>query len=111
MESKKTLLIVDDQEFVVEAIKTFFYKKFNVLTAYDGKKAIELYKSNNIDIVLSDIEMPIMNGLELLYEIKKIKPNALVYLMSLRNHPEASEKGAAGFLQKPLNMKNLNDLI
>ena len=68
-----TILIAEDDaalnEQLIELLKIFFKK---VYFAYDGADALEIYKNNHIDILLSDITMPRLNGVELCREVKNI---------------------------------------
>ena len=110
-ENKKTILVVDDENILVDILKVHFKNNYKVLTAYNGKDAFEIYKINRIDVVLTDVDIPIMNGLKLLDEIKKINPLAKVYVMSAENYKIALERGASGFLQKPFSLENLDKII
>ena len=71
MEYPNTILIVDDSEMIVK-VMSFMIKKagYEVLCASDGKKALELFDGRNIDLVFTDLNMPNMNGIELINEIR-----------------------------------------
>ncbi len=72
VQNKKTILIVDDSEIIRKTLsKSLSDKGFEVVQASDGIEALEKIKSEHIDIVLSDVEMPNMNGYELCKKIKK----------------------------------------
>lgn len=73
------LLIVDDEPAQREALSGFLKKKgFQVFTAADGKEALALIRSQLIDLVLTDLRMPEMDGLELLRRIKAENPEIAV---------------------------------
>ena len=82
-----------------------------VFCAENGESALKLYKNENIDIVMTDIRMPVMNGIELLKEIKKINSEQTVVLFSGSNDyeflMEAINHGADKFFTKPLNLENM----
>ena len=73
---KKKILLVDDEPYVSQIIgKYLFNNGFNVRKAGNGKEALEEYLNFEPDLIISDIQMPLLNGIELLKEIKKINPN------------------------------------
>ena len=105
---KKSLriLIADDQESISEVIRRQLEKLGHVVVAKaaNGKQAIELTESTNPDVVLMDIEMPEMDGLEATSKIQEKNPRPVVLLTS-HDDPEmvrrASEAGAGAYLLKP----------
>lgn len=108
--SRFTLLYVEDQEDTRETlvdILELYFKKIYV--ASDGKEGLDIYKSYDIDIVLSDVQMPIMNGIEMSQEIKKINPDAQIALFTAFNEPEflkqAVNIGISKYILKPLDEK------
>lgn len=95
------VLIVDDTPDLIKLFKFFFEKKgLEVITADDGEKALSVF-DDTIDVVLTDVMMPKKNGFELLNDLKKLKPELPVYLMSVARVPDyknkARELGAKGF--------------
>lgn len=114
----KTFLIIDDEEVVREVsqkmVELLGGKAF---IAKDGKEGIEIFKNNNdkIDYVLLDLTMPDLSGEEVFRELKKIKENIYVILMSGYNEQDVSQrlvgKGFAGFIQKPFTIEKLLEII
>ena len=105
-----SVLIVDDQKELHDILKVVVQPlgceaKF----AFDGQEALDLFKNNSFDVVLSDISMTPMDGLTLLNEIKDIDPNAIVILMtgygSMESAVRALKSGAFDYIQKPLKIK------
>lgn len=81
-----TILCVDDDCIYLNILIRTFKNKFKtVLTATDGKKALELFKNNDIDIIITDISMPIMNGVEFITEIRKIDNKVPIIIISAFN--------------------------
>lgn len=110
------VLIVDDSAFMRKVI-TDFVKKIscvkNVDLAHDGQEAFEKIKvNNNIDLVLMDVEMPVMDGLTALKKIKNFQRNLPIVMLSALNNRqvtiEALEAGAADFIEKPVNLLNIS---
>ena len=103
-----TILCVDDEDALRKSIVVFLKKFFkSVDDAQNGVEALKKYKDNSYDIVLTDIEMPKMNGLELSKEIKKTDPNTQVIVLSAFDNKEyllkSIEIGINHYLTKPLN--------
>ncbi len=113
-----TVLLVDDEEIVLEVGREMLEViGYRVLTANDGKKAVEVYKNNRdtIDVVLLDMVMPNMGGGETYDRLKKINPNIKVVLSSgYAIDGEATkilERGCNGFIQKPFNVPELSQKL
>jgi len=71
MEYTNTVLIVDDSPIVTQVLSFMIRKAgYNILSAVDGEKALELLDGRDIDLVITDLNMPNMNGLELISEIR-----------------------------------------
>ena len=112
MESMK-ILVVDDEVPIREMIKKGLSQMggFNVETAHNGLEAIERIEKDIFDLVLTDLKMPEMDGLELLKNIKGIRPEVLVILMtaygSIETAVEAMKMGANDYITKPINFDDL----
>lgn len=94
MEYTNTILVVDDSEMVVKVL-SFMIKKagYNVLTAVNGKAALNLFDGREIDLVITDLNMPVMNGIELISEIrlKEYYCHIPVILFSAGNEEEQKQ--------------------
>jgi len=106
----KKLMLVDDSVVVRGLLRQIIEKEENleiVATAMDGRNALRQYQNHRPDIVLMDIEMPIMNGIESLTEILKIDPHACIIMCSSLTQKgatltvQALELGAYDYLTKP----------
>jgi DNA-binding NtrC family response regulator len=111
-----TILVVDDDNLAMKtgcAIVKRMGHEFK--TADDGRKGLEVFKQGGIDLVLSDRQMPNMDGLELLKELKKLDPDVKVIVVSgnMRDEDKAElyEAGAAAVMDKPYDMKELMETI
>ncbi len=118
MSDKQRALVVDDMERNRSAIKTFlFLCRFEVDTADDGLQAQELLKKNSYAVVFSDIEMPNMNGFELLGWIRKSSPasDVPVIMLSTLDSPEVIERckrlGASAYIVKPFTNDKMKEAL
>ncbi|WP_395046796.1 response regulator [Flavobacterium sp.] len=113
------IAIVDDNSFLIKATqeKLSFFDDFEVkFTAFDGKNAVEkLSQNHNIDLILMDIEMPVMNGIEATNIIKNKFPHIKIIMLTVFDNDEnifnAIKAGADGYLLKEVNPKNLQQGI
>ncbi len=111
-----SLLIVDDEEPICKNLKKFFGKKgFNVQVAHDGKSAIELCQTTPTDMVLLDLQLPDMNGLDVLKIIKSTSPGTGVIIITAYGDVEAAVKAiqmkADNFVLKPINLPGLEAMV
>lgn len=115
-------LVVDDEPSIPRLFRQRFRKeiregKMELLFASSAEEAIGILQTSKADIVmiLSDINMPGMSGLELLEEIRRRDQSVPVYMISAYENEEYSklsqEKGANGFIPKPLDFESIRDLI
>lgn len=83
---KYTLLVVDDEPIISDGLKSLFEEEFpdifQVYNCYHPKKALELFKFRLPDVVVSDVKMPKMTGIEMAEEMRKIKPDIHVLFLS-----------------------------
>ncbi len=110
----KTLLIVDDEP-IIRDLCARALKGFKILQANDGQEAIELLRKQTIDVVLTDVMMPRLNGLDLLRQVKEETPDQIVILMTGYTEKEvilqALKAGADEFISKPINLLQLRTTI
>ncbi len=110
MEAK--ILIVDDEEAVIKAIAGALEDEgYLTLTARDGREALEIYRREGADVVLLDIWMPDIDGLDLLRRIKDVDDSCPVIMISghatVSTAVKAMKMGAFDFLEKPLSVEAL----
>lgn len=103
---KPTLLVVDDDEPNLESIEGVFAKEgYEILLASGGRDALELVRKTRVDVILTDLMMPEMDGLDLLRSIKTVSPESEVILMTaygtVARAVEAMKEGAYDFVTKP----------
>ncbi|MGM0518996.1 MAG: response regulator [Campylobacterota bacterium] len=113
---KLTILIIDDDENIREKLSNLFLKlSADVLIAKDGLEGLELIKTNTIDVVISDITMPKLDGLSLIEEIRKFDKNLDFIIISSHVEPDylmkAIKHSALNYLAKPINMRELVERV
>lgn len=113
---KRRILVVDDEDLVRDLLKHHLVKLgYEVVQAEDGAKALKLYRENPVDLVLSDVRMPRLDGLQLLVALKDMNPRLPVVLISGHGEVEivvqALKAGADNFLAKPLRMDILARVV
>lgn len=111
-----SILIVDDESFIRETIREHLITDgASVIEADSSKKALELLKTNKIDLILTDISMPEATGLELLEQVRALEEKTpeviLMSGFSKIKDLELKELGARGFYAKDEKMQHLKDLI
>ncbi len=102
----ETLLVVDDDRANVESIQRIFEREnIEVLTAHDGLAGLDILRGRRVGVVLTDLMMPNMNGLELLRAARTVSPETAVILMTafgtVETAVEAMKEGAWDFVTKP----------
>lgn len=112
MKNSITLLVVDDEALVRQLVEKILLKEgYVVLTAGDGAEALEMLKHEKIDIVVSDIKMPNMNGFELLQTAKKAHPSLAFVIMTgfgdTYSVKDALLLGADEYITKPFKTSDL----
>jgi DNA-binding NtrC family response regulator len=111
-----SLLIVDDEESVRDSLYNWFIEDgFQVKCAEHAKEALTMLESGNYDIILADIKMPGMDGLEMHRRIKLLNPEAIVIIMtafaSVETAVQALKDGAYDYITKPFDPDDLSHLI
>ncbi len=111
-----SVLFVDDNETIRQLYRRILEKHVNYLyIAENGSHGLELYRKHKPDLVITDMVMPVMNGLEMVKEIKKIAPDAKFVVMSAYSEKdsfiESIHLGVDGYLMKPVEAKKLLSLI
>jgi two-component system cell cycle sensor histidine kinase/response regulator CckA len=114
--AKKVVLFVDDEEMALKVGSLMLQKLgYKVLPAGKGQEAIDIFKKNQVAIVLLDMQMPGMNGYEIYYQLKKIQPKVKILVASGYVGDQSEKRlisiGFNGFIQKPFGLKQLSEKI
>ena len=114
-EKFKVLVVDDNEEFCHNTKDILELKDYAVATAYDGFKALELVKQNGFGLVIMDVKMPVMDGVETFKKIKEIAPETPVMMVTAYSVEnlirEALREDAFGSLRKPLDFDRLFELM
>lgn len=116
MAKKISILIVDDEESVRDSLFNWFIEDgYNVKCAENANKALSILESDTFDIILADIKMPGMDGLEMMRRIKLLKSDSIVIVMTafatVDTAVQALKDGAFDYITKPFDPDDLSHLI
>ena len=106
------VMLIDDEEGIRESLSGIFEDEgYSVLTASSGEEALNILKEQNPDLILLDVWLPGIDGIQTLNEIKKLKPDLPVIMISGHGNIElavkATRNGAYDFLEKPLSLERV----
>lgn len=114
------ILLVDDEGSIVRLLEEMLKQMgYEIVTASNGAEALTRLKSTPVDLVVTDIVMPRMNGLQLIEEIRQKHPSVKIIAMSggdMKSGPaeyllSACQQGAVGCLAKPFTINDLSTLV
>jgi two-component system, NtrC family, response regulator PilR len=108
----KRMLVVDDEKSVRDLLAEYLNEYgYDVTCAANGQDALQIYKQGQFDVVMSDLNMAPMDGLELLNKVKEINPDVLFIMItgypSITSSIEAIKKGARDYITKPFNIDEI----
>ena len=111
-----SILIVEDDKILREIISRLVVAKFSQCTMYTaehGEEGVKLFMEHTPDLVVTDINMPIMDGIEMARKIKAINSNAKLIVLSARNDyvEQFKEIGYCAYLTKPFDFDVLSNAI
>ncbi|MGE5841005.1 MAG: sigma-54-dependent transcriptional regulator [Deltaproteobacteria bacterium] len=115
MDKLATILVVDDENGIRQSFKMVLKDRFNVLLAENGKEAVELFTKNPVDLILLDIMLPDVNGLDLLEKLKAMDPNPEVIMVTavkeIQSAVRAVKLGAYEYIIKPFLVDDVINII
>jgi two-component system NtrC family response regulator len=108
----ETILIVDDEKNYLTILSAVLEDEgFEVLTSLGGREALEVHKTSDLDLIVTDMKMPAMDGIELLENIKSVDPDLPIIMMTAHGTVdkavEAMQKGAYSYILKPFDNERL----
>ena len=111
MSEFRVLLVDDEEEFLETLVKRLKKRKLEVYSVNSGKDALNLLAETSVDVVVLDVKMPDMDGIETLREIKKLAPSVEVLMLTGHANVEVAmqgmELGAFDYLMKPMDIDEL----
>lgn len=110
------LLIIDDERSILDLLRVVFQKEgYQVETSLSASKALELIEKHDFDLVISDIKLPEMSGMEILRKVKKEKPEIPFVMItaygSIKQAVEALKAGALDYVVKPFDVEELKIVV
>ena len=114
---KSVIVLVDDQSFVCDLVKTMLKDKYVVQAFISGETAIKYLSANSADLVLLDYDMPNMTGYEVLMAIRsdqRTSNTPVIFITGVANtrmEEEMIERGANDYIRKPIEMSTLHECV
>ena len=113
--TRKRILIVDDEPLIREVLSEHFKAAYDVETAMNGTDALAAVVRQRPDLMLLDINMPRMNGVEVLKDVKKIDESITVIMVTANEQvslaADALKSGAFGYVPKPFDFRYLDHMV
>ena len=108
----RRMLVIDDEQDICDCLKDYFSAHgFNVGLAFSGEEALKRLTEEAVDVILLDILLPGLSGIEVLKRAKEICPNAQIIMVTaldeLDLRLQARRYGAAGYITKPFNLSSM----
>ena len=115
MEPQETILIVEDEAGPRESLRMILSSFYDVYAVANGQEAIDLIREQNISLITLDLNMPGLSGIDVLKEIKKMKPDIEVVIITasetLPNAQKGLRFGASDFISKPFHVAEVITII
>ena len=115
MDKKSSILVVDDEYGVLQSFNMVLGSEHNVFLAETGEKAIEIFSENSIDLILLDIILPDINGIDLLKKFKETDTNTEVIMVTavkeVKSAVEAMRLGAYDYIVKPFVVEDIINIV
>src|SRR5229473_7330076 len=107
-----TILVVDDNKAILDFLVLLLSKQqFAAIGASSGRQCLQIVQSQHVDLVILDVMMPVMDGLEVCQELKKLAPSIPIILLTARDdmmtRAAAMDLGVSEFVAKPVNNRDL----
>jgi DNA-binding NtrC family response regulator len=110
MKQIRIMIVDDDQDLAESLAELLGIHGYTVDIACNGQEAVERVRNDDFDLTFMDVRMPVMNGVDSFFEIRKMKPSAKVVMMTGFKEPmvsKALENGALGLLNKPFQLDDM----
>lgn len=116
LQANKRILVVDDEENAREALsKILIHDGYDVASVANGLEALNFLRSREVELIITDINMPEMNGLTFLRELNRSRPESNVIMLTaygeVESYLEAMNLGAFEYINKPVKYDELKKVI
>jgi DNA-binding NtrC family response regulator len=112
---RRRILLVDDEQDILDILHEHFAKECDVETAADGMTALAIVRARRPDVIFLDINMPGINGVDVLKSVKELDATIPVLMITANADnalaAEAIKRGAFSYVPKPFDLKYLNHLV
>lgn len=112
---KRSLLLIDDETWFLESLKEILGEQYDVHIAAGGKEGVQMYLDTRVDLILLDLAMPEMDGIEVLQRIREVNPWIPIIIMTGHSTIERAESAASlgvqGYIKKPFDSEVLKEKI
>jgi DNA-binding NtrC family response regulator len=112
---KRNILVVEDEAKMQRILEVNLKERYNVLLASNGDEALDIVKGNDVNLILTDMKMPVKDGLSLLHDVKELVPDIPVILVTaygtIESAVQAMKEGAYDYILKPLKMDEIEVVI
>ncbi len=112
---KPTILIAEDEERMRRILELNLQDQYRVVLAKDGEEALRLFRENDINLILTDMKMPERDGISLLHEVRRLRADVPVILITaygtIESAVSAMKEGATDYLLKPIKMEEVRLII
>ena len=112
---RRRILLVDDEPDILDILHEHFAKECDVETAADGMTALAIVRARRPDVIFLDINMPGINGVDVLKSVKELDATIPVLMVTASADnalaAEAIKRGAFSYIPKPFDLKYLNHLV
>ncbi len=112
---KEKIMIIDDDPLICQGLSQALKDEYEVVSTTSGEEALEMVKKEDFDVVLTDLVMPKVGGMRILKEIKGIKPEIRVIMITayatVENAIEALKEGATDYIPKPFDLDKVQKVV
>jgi len=112
---KRTILIAEDEEKMGRILEVNLQDQYRILLAKDGEEALRMFQQNQVNLLVTDMKMPERDGLSLLHEVKRLRPEIPVIMITaygtIESAVNAMKEGATDYLLKPIKMEEVELVI
>ena len=111
---RRKILVVDDEQEVIDILQEHLATTYDVTSARNGKRALELVRATRPDLIFLDLSMPDINGIDVLKAVKQLDPTIRVIALTGNRDPaiaaEVLKQGAFSYFPKPFDLRYLDHI-